>query len=217
MNFEQARFNMVEQQIRPWEVLDQCVLDLLMSMPREDFVPAPFRKLAFCDTCIPLGHGEVMMPPKVEARLLQALEIQATDKILEIGTGSGYLTALLAKLGKHVSSIEIQAEFTRAAEIKLAKHTIANVKLETGDGVYGWEREAPYDVIAVTSSVLLLSDHFQRQLTVGGRLFVIVGESPVMDARLITRVNKYEWTEESLFETDLPALRGAPCPQRFVF
>ena len=217
MNFEQARFNMVEQQIRPWEVLDQRVLDLLMSMPREDFVPAPFRKLAFSDTCIPLGHGEVMMPPKVEARLLQALEVQPTDKVLEIGTGSGYLTALLAKSGKHVTSIEIQAEFTCTAEVKFVKHTIANVKLETADGVYGWEREAPYDIIAVTGSVPLLSDHFQRQLTVGGRLFVIVGESPVMDARLVTHVDEYKWTEESLFETDLPALRGAPYSQRFIF
>jgi protein-L-isoaspartate(D-aspartate) O-methyltransferase len=217
MNFEQARFNMVEQQIRPWEVLDQRVLDLLMSMPREDFVPAPFRRLAFSDTCIPLGHGEVMMPPKVEARLLQALEVQPTDKILEIGTGSGYLTALLAKSGKHVTSIEIQAEITCAAEVKFVKHTIANVKLETADGVYGWEREAPYDVIAATGSVPLLSDHFQRQLTVGGRLFVIVGESPVMDARLVTHVDEYEWTEESLFETDLPALRGASHSQRFIF
>ncbi len=217
MNFEQARYNMVEQQIRTWEVLDSRVLDLLLTVPREDFVPERFRKLAFSDICIPLGQGEVMMPPKVEARLLQALELQPTDKILEIGTGSGYLTALLARLGKHVLSVEIEPEFTRAAEAKLATHGIGNVKLEVGDGVYGWEREAPYDAIAVTGSVPLLTDHFQRQLAIGGRLFVIVGASPVMEARLITRMDDHEWIQESLFETDLPPLRGAPCPQKFVF
>jgi protein-L-isoaspartate(D-aspartate) O-methyltransferase len=217
MNFEQARFNMIEQQIRTWEVLDSRILDLLLTFPREEFVPERFRKLAFTDISIPLGQGEVMMPPKVEARLLQALDIQLTDKILEIGTGSGYLTALLASLGKYVISIEIEPEFIRAAETKLARQGINNIKLEAGDGVYGWEREAPYEVIAVTGSVPLLTDHFQRQLTMGGRLFVIVGESPVMEAQLITRVDDHEWSEESLFETDLPALRGAPRPQRFVF
>lgn len=217
MNFEQARFNMVEQQIRTWDVLDSHVLDLLLTLPREEFVPERFRKLAFSDMCVPLGKGEVMMPPKVEARLLQALEVQPTDKILEIGTGSGYLTALLARLGKQVLSVEIEPEFTRTAEIKLATHGIDNVKLEVGDGVYGWEREAPYNVIAVTGSVPLLTDHFQRQLAIGGRLFVIVGESPVMEARLIIRVDDHEWIQESLFETDLPALKGAPHPQRFVF
>ena len=217
MNFEQARFNMVEQQIRTWAVLDQRVLDLLLTVPREEFVPERFRKLAFSDICIPLGHGEVMMPPKVEARLLQALDIQPSDRILEIGTGSAYLTALLASLGKRVISVEIEPEFARTAEPKLAARGIGNVKIEVGDGAYGWEREAPYDVIAVTGSVPLLTDHFQRQLAIGGRLFVIVGESPVMEARLITRVDDHQWVQESLFETDLPALKGAPHPQRFVF
>jgi protein-L-isoaspartate(D-aspartate) O-methyltransferase len=216
MNFEQARLNMIEQQIRPWDVLDQRVLDLLPTVPREDFVPEFYRKLAFSDTCIPIGHGEIMMAPKVEARLLQVLAIEAHDRILEIGTGSAYLTALVAKSGFHVTSVDIHGDFSLQAKAKLSKHGITNVSLEVGDGVEGWSRAAPYDVIAVTGSVPVLKDHFQQQLSRGGRLFVIVGESPVMEALLITRIAEREWSRESLFETDLPALVGAPQPPRFV-
>ena len=216
MNIEQARLNMIEQQIRTWEVLDQAVLDLVASVPREQFVPEAFRALAFADTNIPLGHGEVMMAPKVEARMLQALTIQAEDRVLEVGTGSGYVTALLSRVARQVTSIDIHADLAAAAEIKLRRAGAGNVTLYTGNAVNGWEAGAPYDVIAVTGSVPLLQPSFQRQLAVGGRLFVIVGEPPVMEASLITRVDDNEWATESLFETDLPPLIGAPEPERFV-
>ncbi|MGH8584273.1 MAG: protein-L-isoaspartate O-methyltransferase family protein [Gammaproteobacteria bacterium] len=217
MNFEQARFNMIEQQVRTWEVLDQRVLDLIGAVPREDFVPEPYRRLAFSDTGIPLGYGEVMMAPRVEARMLQSLDIGAADKILEIGTGSGYVTALLARSGNQATSVEIRAEFAQRAEARLRLHDIGNVVIQVANGIEGWERAGPYDAIAVTGSLPILSEVFQEQLRVGGRLFVIVGESPVMEARLITRVGRRAWASEALFETDLPPLQGAPTPKRFVF
>lgn len=217
MNPEQARFNMIEQQIRTWEVLDARVLELLARMPREQFVPAQYRGLAFADMNIPLGHGEVMMAPKVEARLVQALEVQAADTVLEVGTGSGYLTALLAGLARHVHSVDIYPDFSARAGQTLAARGIRNVMLETGDGVNGWEKHAPYDVIAVTGSLPLFSAHFQEQLKVGGRLFMIVGQAPAMEALLITRLGPREWSRESLFETDIPPLVNAPKPQAFVF
>ncbi len=217
MNFEQARFNMIEQQIRPWEVLDQRVLDRIGEIPREEFVPQRFRKLAFSDTQIPLGHGEVMMSPKLEARMVQALRLQPDDETLEIGTGSGYVTALLASLSKQVLSIEIYPDFTQSAAEKLARLSLSNVSLITADGMRGWERGISYDAIAVTGSVPLFNEHFQRQLKLGGRLFLIVGQAPIMEARLSTRLGENEWRSEPLFETDIPPLVGAPTPERFVF
>ncbi|MGH8647493.1 MAG: protein-L-isoaspartate O-methyltransferase family protein [Gammaproteobacteria bacterium] len=217
MNFEQARFNMIEQQIRPWEVLDQTVLDQIAEIPREEFVPQQFRKLAFSDTQIPLTHGQVMMSPKLEARMVQALRLRPDDTTLEIGTGSGYVTALLARMSKQVLSIEFYADFTQSAAEKLARLSISNVSLITADGIRGWERGFPYDAIAVTGSVPLFSDHFQRQLKLGGRLFLIVGQAPIMEACLITRLSENEWRSEPLFETDIPPLIGAPTPERFVF
>jgi protein-L-isoaspartate(D-aspartate) O-methyltransferase len=189
----------------------------MMAVPREAFVPDHYRQLAFADIAIPLDHGEVMMDPKVEGRLLQALAIEHRDRILEIGTGSGYLTALLAKSGGQVTSVEIHEDFSRQAGTRLKEQGIANVTLEIGDGVRGWEKAAPYDVIAVTGSVPVLTDHFERQLALGGRLFVVVGEPPIMEAWLITRVSASEWMREGLFETALPPLRGAPEPPKFVF
>lgn len=217
MNAEQARFNMIEQQIRPWEVLDQRVLELLTEVPREVFVPVEFRQLAFADMCIPLGAGEFMMAPKVEARMLQALAIEPADCILEIGTGSAYVTALLATLGSQVMTLELNPEFTERAEILLGRRGITNVKLAVGNGFDTRDCGGSYDVIAVTGSVPILTQHFQQQLTLKGRLFIVVGQSPIMDARLITRAGPSEWTSESLFETDLPQLHGAPQPLRFVF
>jgi len=217
MNAEHARFNMIEQQIRPWEVLDSRVLELLTEVPREVFVPAEFRQLAFADICIPLGAGEIMMYPKVEARMLQALAIEPPDCILEIGTGSAYVTALLARLGSQVTTLEINPEFTQRAEILLGRRAITNVKLAVRNGFETHDSGGPYDVIAVTGSVPILTQHFQQQLTLKGRLFIVVGQSPIMDARLITRAGPSEWTSESLFETDLPQLHGAPQPHRFVF
>ena len=217
MNIEQARFNMVEQQVRTWEVLDQAVLDLMERAPRDAFVPPEYRSLAYADICVPLAHGEVMMPPRLEARLLQSLQLDAADRVLEIGTGSGFLTYLLAALAGHVVSLEIDEDLLDGARRALEAHTVFNVTLEHGDGVRGRAAGAPYDAIAVTGSVPVLEDHFQRQLSIGGRLFVVVGEAPAMEARLVRRTGENEWITESLFETVLPALRGAPAPARFVF
>lgn len=217
MDFEHARHNMIEQQIRPWEVLDQRVLDLLGKVRREDFVPAVYQSLAFIDMEIPLGHGETMWSPKLEGRALQSLAIQPTDRVLEIGTGSAYFTALLASLAGEVLSIEIEPEFKAAAEQKLAAHGFANVRLEQGDGAQGWARSAPYDVIVLTGSTPVLPEAIQEQLKVGGRLFAVVGEAPAMQARLISRVGESAWRSEVLFETEVKALRHATQPERFVF
>jgi protein-L-isoaspartate(D-aspartate) O-methyltransferase len=209
IDFEQARFNMIEQQIRTWEVLDQSVLDLLYEIHREDFVPAGYQQLALADTNIPLANAQVMMTPKLEARLLQAVAVQANDRVLEIGTGSAYLTALLAKTGQHVDSIDIFPEFVMQAEAKLKNYCLDNVTLHTGDALGEWKNQAPYDVIVVSGSIAELDLRFQQQLAMNGRLFVIVGKSPAMEARLITRVSDQGWSSEALFETDLPALIGA--------
>ncbi len=216
MNLEQARFNMVEQQIRTWEVLDQRVLDLMSQVPREEFAPPAYRNLAFADTCIPLGHGQSMMCPRVEARLLQALQIEPDEHVLEIGTGSGFVTALLARMAARVTSVEIHDSLRRDALAKLESHGIDNVELHTGDASHGWEPGAPYDVIAVTGSVPVLDECFQKLLAVGGRLFVIVGQEPAMEALLITRTGPSQWTTDDLFETVVPALIGVQQPERFV-
>jgi protein-L-isoaspartate(D-aspartate) O-methyltransferase len=216
MNIEQARFNMVEQQIRTWDVLDQQVLDLMAEVPREDFVPAAYRNLAFADTCIPLEHGQSMMVPRVEARMLQALQVERDDRILEVGTGSGFVTALLARLGGHVTSIEIVDALGSSARAKLEAHGIENVDLYSGDASHGWERAAPYDVIAVTGSLPVPEDSFQNTLAIGGRLFVVVGREPAMQALLITRNSESQWASECLFETVLPPLVGVDEPERFV-
>ena len=217
MNQEQARLNMVESQIRTWEVLDQTVLDLLMTIKREEFVPEKYRDLAFADMEIPLGHGEAMLAPKMEARMIQELDVRKTDKILEIGTGSGYVTALLAKLGGQVVSVERIKEFSQAATRKLAGHGLQNVQLITGDGAEGWPAQAPYDAILLTGSVPVLSTAFQEQLAVGGRLLAVVGEPPVMTAHLITRVSERAFNSVGLFETSIPPLQNVKQPERFVF
>jgi protein-L-isoaspartate(D-aspartate) O-methyltransferase len=221
MDLEQTRFNMVEQQIRPWEVLDEDVLKLLFELRREEFVPAAYRSLAFVDMEIPLGHGEVMLTPKLEARILQELQVKKTDQILEVGSGSGYLTALLAKKGKFVHSVEIVPELKAMAEKNLREHAIDNIMLETGDAARGWPQHGPYDVIALTGSVPVLPAAFQESLKTGGRLFAIVGEAPVMSAVLITRVTPPEEPGEfsmvGLFETCISPLKNAQRPTRFVF
>lgn len=216
VNLAQARHNMILQQIRPWEVLDQRVLDLLEEMPREQFVPESYRKLAYADIAIPLGHTEVMMPPRLEARMLQALDIQPNETVLEIGTGSGFCTALLAKLARHVFSVEIHPDFTAAAAQRLNAHEIMNVTLETGDAARGWSRCGQVDVIAITGSLPILPEVFEQSLQPGGRLFAVVGDAPAMEAMLITRLSEDEFRRETLFETTLPALRNAEQPDRFV-
>jgi protein-L-isoaspartate(D-aspartate) O-methyltransferase len=215
MDVEKARFNMVEQQIRPWDVLDQQVLDLLFRLHREDYVPESYRSLAFADMEIPLGHGEKMLQPKLEARMLQELAIKSTDRILEIGTGSGYMTALLASCGKHVYSVDIVPDFTRSAAARLAAHGIGNVTLETGDAARGWDKHAPYDVM--TGSVPVLPEAFQKSLAPGGRLIAVVGEPPVMEAQLVTYVSAGAYNAVSLFETCIAPLKNALQPERFVF
>lgn len=217
LNFDSARKHMVESQIRTWEVFDPQVLDLMERAPREDFVPAAYRNLAYADWSIPLSQGQVMMPPKLEARLLQALDVQPTDKILEVGTGSGYLTWLLAKLGREVYSVEIDAVLSAQAEKTLAAHGIRNVTLEVGDAARGWDKHAPYDVILITGSLPLFPQEYQKSLAVGGRLVAVVGASPTMDVVLVRCTAEHAYTRVSLFETDLPPLKNAPAPASFVF
>jgi protein-L-isoaspartate(D-aspartate) O-methyltransferase len=217
MNLAQARHNMIEQQIRPWDVLDQRVLELIDGLPRDKFVPTAYLKLAYADINVPLNHGQVMMPPKVEARMLQALDIKPSDIILEVGTGSGYVTALLAHSGKHVYSVDVYPDFVESAGRKLAELDISNVTLESGDAVNGWDGHAPYDVIAITGSLPVLPDSFLQSLKIGGRLFVVTGQEPVMEAYLITRTAEQGWVRQALFETVLPPLVNAPQPQRFIF
>lgn len=216
MNLEQARFNMIEQQIRTWEVLDPKVLELLHQVPREDFVPRNYVGLAFADLEIPLGHGQAMLSPKLEARMLQALALKPTDIVLEIGTGSGYMTALLAKLAQHVYSVERIQELSHAAARKLAEHNITNVTLEVGDGAHRWDT-GTYDVIVLTGSVPMLPEDFQHQLKPGGRLLAVVGEAPAMEAILVTCVAPGMHRRTTLFETCIPALANAPQPERFHF
>ena len=217
MNLEQARFNMIEQQIRTWEVLDQRVLDVLSEVPRDAFVPAAYRAVAYADVELPLGEGELMMAPKLEARMIQSLRLTPTDRVLEVGTGSGFVTALLARLAGEVVSVERIEALSQQASVRLSAHGVQNVTLRVGDASRGWPAEGPYDAIAVTGSVPALGEDFQRQIKVGGRLFVVVGEAPAMEALLITRVAERDWSQESLFETVVAPLRGLPPRDRFVF
>ena len=217
MDLEQARYNMIESQIRTWEVLDQRVLDTLFAVKREEYVPNKYRPLAFVDMEIPLGHGEVMLAPKLEARMLQELTLKGSDRVLEVGTGSGYMTALLAALAGHVYSVELHAELSESADAKLTERGVRNVTLETGDAGRGWSRHAPYDAIVLTGSVPLLPKAFEAQLKPQGRLLAVVGTPPVMTARLVTSVSEGVYNEVGLFETCMAPLRNVPQPERFVF
>ncbi len=217
MNFERARFNMVEQQIRPWEVLDDRVLSLLESIHREDFVPVKYRKLAFADMSIPLEAGQVMMRPNIEGRVLQALDLGEDETVLEIGTGSGFITACLASLAKSVVSVEIIEELHETAVAGLEEKNIRNTELFVGDVMRGWQPEQAHDVVVVTGSVPVVPEQFLGWVNPGGRMFVITGDSPAMEARLLTRLDVTQWREESLFETDLPRLINAEKPAEFVF
>lgn len=212
---EQARFNMVEQQIRPWNVLDAQVLSLLGKVKREHFVPPASRELAFADVEIPLGHGASMWLPKLEARALQSLQLKSGNRVLEVGTGSGYLTALMARMADHVSSVEIVPELHAFAEKNLAAQHVNNVTLMQGDAAQGWTGE--YDAIMLTASVPVLPEAFQNSLKPGGRLFAIVGDAPAMQARLITRTASGKFESTVLFETVVAPLQNALQPERFVF
>jgi protein-L-isoaspartate(D-aspartate) O-methyltransferase len=217
MNIEQARHNMIEQQIRPWDVLDQRVLDCILRTPREEFVPAAYRGAAFTDMMLPIGQGEVMMEPKLEARMLQALGIQSGDKVLEVGTGSGYVTALLAKMAAQVISVEIDETLHEQAKTALARYDFKNVTLAQGDAANGWDAQQPYDAIAITGSLPVLPQNFKENMQVGGRLFAVIGAEPVMQAILVTRINANEWREEVLFETLIPPLRNTEQRPAFAF
>ena len=217
MSIEQARFNMNERQIRPWEVLDPQVLDLLFVVKREDFVPAAYRNLAFADMEIPIGSGQVMLAPRVEARLLQELGIKKTDKVLEIGTGSGYMAALLAARAEHVVTIESRRELADFARQNFERAGITNVTLEVGDGANGWSQRAPYDAIVVSGSLPVLPASLLKQLRVGGRLAAIVGTAPVMEAQLVTCSAEGVYNTVNLFETVVPALDGGEAKPVFSF
>ena len=216
MDFEKARFNMVEQQIRTWDVLDQGVLDLLFLVRREDFVPPEYRLLAFADLEIPLGDHQKMWAPKMEARVLQELAIEHGESVLEIGTGSGYLTALLARLGARVTSVEINPRLAAEARAKLARAGVSSVELAIGDGARGWG-SATYDAIVLTGSTPILPDAFIEQLAPGGRIFAVVGEPPVMLARLTRLVAPGALAKRILFETVVDPLTNAVSPARFEF
>ena len=217
MNPEQARFNMVEQQIRTWEVLDQDVLDLLYVVPREEFVPEKHRALAFSDLEIPIGEGERMWQPKLEARVIQELGMRKADRVLEVGTGSGYLTALLSHRAAHVVSVEIKPALAAFGRANLERHGADNVVLEIGDAARGWPARAPYDVIVLTGSTPILPGSLVEQLSPGGRLFAVVGEPPVMTARMVVAAGPGAWRATDLFETVIAPLANAEQPARFRF
>jgi protein-L-isoaspartate(D-aspartate) O-methyltransferase len=220
MNLEQARTNMVEQQIRTWDVLDQEVIDLLYAVPREQFVPQKHRSLAFSDLELPLQEGkggQRMWQPKLEARVLQELGVRKTDRVLEVGTGSGYLTALLAHRAQHVLSVEIDPALAAFGRANLARHGADNVELAAGDAARGWPSGAPYDVIVLGGSTPILPQAFLSQLAPGGRLFAVVGEAPVMSARLVVCTMPGSFHNTDLFETVLAPLANCERAPRFRF
>lgn len=217
MNFEQARFNMVEQQVRPWNVLDPDVLAIMSEVPRENFVPAQHKKTAYTDYAVPLANHQEMLKPVLVGRLLQALNIQSDEIVLEVGTGSGYLTACLSKLASYVYSVDINEDFLPMAQKNLTSLGITNVTLETGDASKGWAERPEYDVIVITGSMPEVPETYKNSLEVGGRLFLVCGLSPVMHAKLITRVSADDWSEENVFETDVPALENTQLKPEFSF
>lgn len=221
MDLEQARFNMVEQQIRPAEVLDQDVLDLLYVVPREEFVPPGYRSLAFTDVPIPIESGakggERMWTPRMEARVLQELAVKKSDRVLEIGTGSGYFTALLAHRAAHVVSVEIKPALAEFGRDNLARHGVENITLEVGDGARGWAQHAPYDVIVLTGSTPVLPKGLLQQLAPGGHLFAVVGEEPVMSAQIISLTASGAFRTTRLFETVIAPLANCERLSQFRF
>lgn len=219
MDFEQARFNMVEQQVRPWNVYDPRVLEVISRIPREDFVPDAYRNLAYADTHIPLDDKNLssMLHPNIEGRILQHLNIGEDDVVLEIGTGTGYLTACLAALARHVDSVEINPGLYELAKKNLATHDIHNVSISNGDAGKDWNQKQFYDAIAITGSLPEIPETYKMKLKVGGRLFVVTGEAPAMTAQLLTRTDKNEWSTENLFETCIEPLCGTQKASLFDF
>ena len=220
MDFEKARFNMVEQQVRPWDVLNPRVLAVISEIPREQFAPDEYRNLAYVDTRIPLGTYEdqpcTMANPTIDGRILQEMDIQDADLILEIGTGSGYLTACLAKLGRHVDSVDISEDMTAMAEKNLQTLNINNVNLATGDASKTWEQKRNYDVIVISAAMKRIPQSYKKLLKTGGRMFVVTGNAPAMTAHRVTRIAKNEWTTEDLFETSIEPMIE-PVEHKFIF
>ena len=216
-SLDRARFNMIEQQIRPWEVLDQRVLDALGSIPREQFVPAEYKGLAYADIEIPLAHGRKLQFPRVEGRLLQALAIGPEDDVLEIGTGCGHLTACLARLGGRVTSVDCHQDFLDAAVDRLQALGLDNVSFLREDDLGSPSVAGPYDAIAVTAALHAVTDDLKAKLNIGGRLFAIAGAHPVMEALLITRTGVAEWQSTPLFETECDPFETAPGERVFEF
>ena len=216
MNVESARLQMVEQQVRAWEVLDLRVLEVMSAMPREEFVPEAYRSVAFADTSIPLPHGQSLLPPKVHGRILQALALLPDDLALEVGTGSGFLAACMGRLAGRVRSVEIHPDLAEMARKNLWGTASNNVGVDVADALQ-LNEENHYDAIAVTASMPIYDERFQRALRVGGRLFVTVGAAPVMEAWKVTRTGEREWSRETLFETIIEPLVNAPRPSPFVF
>jgi protein-L-isoaspartate(D-aspartate) O-methyltransferase len=216
LNVELARHNMVEQQVRPWEVLDSRVLEALTAIRREDFVPASYRNLAFADLPLPLAHGEFMMKPVVEGRVLQAVAPTRAESVLEIGTGSGFLTACLARLAASVHSVELHADLADAARAHLHEARTTNATIEVAEAVNGFTPPEQYDVMVVTGAVHAVPQRWRDWVRPGGRLFAIIGESPVQRATLYTRGVDGQWSEDGLFETDVAYLTHAAPVRRFV-
>jgi len=217
MNIEQARFNMIEQQIRPWEVLDQDVLNLLSIVKREHYVPAAYVDLAFADLEVPLPNDQHMLAPRVEARVLQELAVKKHESVLEIGAGSGYMAALLAHRGQKVLTVDIDTELVDFARANFVKNGVLNAEVVQGDGSRGWAANAPYDVICVSGGLPVVPQELLEQLKVGGRLAAFVGSAPVMEAQIITRMDEKQYRIASVFETYVEALENAVQPSRFKF
>jgi protein-L-isoaspartate(D-aspartate) O-methyltransferase len=211
-----ARRQMVDQQIRTWEVLDPRVLDALSAVPREAFVPPEYRELAFADAPFPIGFGQSMLSPKLQGRILQALGVGAADQVLEVGSGTGYLAACLSLLGSSTRSIDIHPGLVELSRANLRALPEAKVEFETRDA-FSAAPLGEYDVVAVTGSLPVYDTRFEKSLRVGGRLFAMVGAAPVMDAILVRRVDDNEWIRESLFETVVAPLINATAAQKFVF
>src|SRR5690606_10077918 len=216
MNIEAAREQMVDQQVRTWDVFDERVLETMRQVAREDFAPANYRMVAFADAPIPLGHGQTMLPAKVHGRILQALSLGPDDVALEVGAGSGYLTACMGRLAGRVRSLEIYGDFAAQARATVLAAAVNNASVETGDAMR-LDEQLAYDAIAVTGSLPLYDERFQRALKIGGRMFIIVGQAPVMEAWRVTRLGEREWQRECLFETVVEPLVNAPRPSAFVF
>ncbi|NBB93890.1 MAG: methyltransferase domain-containing protein [Gammaproteobacteria bacterium] len=217
LNLEQARINMVEQQVRTWEVLDPQVLEALREVPREDFAPSDYRRMAFSDLRIPLGQGQVMMKPIEEGRMLQTLEVQPGHRVLEIGTGSGFTAACFAHLGASVLSIDIVEAFTERAQRRLKRLSIDSVEVRHADALSDFEPGEQFDAIAITGSAAQVPERVLRWVKPGGRVFAVRGYSPVMEAVTLTRSEHDHWRTESLFDTDLPRLAGAEDRPQFEF